>query len=355
MNDSITLIVTIRDREAWRIEKLVGSLRLHGGEARAIVVDYGSEKPYAEQYAAVCRSIGIEYERMETEGRPWNKCLAINRGVRLARGEYVCTADVDIFFTSDPLTYCVEHYDEKKMFHIDTYWLGKGGDIGAATPAGRGNPGGFQFIGKNAFEESGGYDERIVFWGLEDLDWPRRLGQLGYEQVWLPERYRIYHQWHSSSGGGARRPAIASFDTMSYCIENRINPVLSQDWGKAAGLSDRPILSMIESRTPDIVRISKNALMHYGNIDILLDTRGWGRFVKLELGARLVKRPLSRFAGVAKSIMRPITAVAGLDCDEKTNRNFDYFYAMLPVLLENGLEDYFIVKDLSEVFLYWAR
>jgi len=355
MDDSVTLIVPIRDRDAWRVEKLVGSLRLHGGDPLVMLVDYGSTKPFAERYAAISRSLGLEYERMETEGRPWNKCLAINHGVRLAKGEHVCTVDADVFFSSNPLPYCLENSDGRKMFHIDTYWLGKDCDVSAARPAGRGNPGGFQFVRKGAFEESGGYDERIVFWGLEDLDWPRRLAELGYEEVWLPEQYKIFHQWHASSASGPGRPATASFDTMRHCLANRINPILRQDWGRSVGPSDRPILSMLGSRSPDVVRINKNALMHYGNLDILLDTRGPDRFVKLELGSRLVKRPLSRFAGAAKTVLRPITALAGLDCDDKTNRNFDYFYAMLPVLVGNGLADYFISRDLSEAFLYWAR
>ena len=331
------------------------SLRNNRGDPRIIVVDYGSSAHYAKEYIQIAFSLGIEYERMETEGRPWNKCHAINRGARMSESTNICTADVYVFFVSNPLGFSIENASKKKIVHIDTYCLNEKGNIDKAIPAGRGNPGGFQFVGKKAFTESGGYDERIVYWGLEDLDWPERLLKLGYEQVWLPEPHRLYHQWHAVSEYGKLRPSIASFNTMGYCIENRMKPVLSQDWGKSVGAIDRPILKLMSSNTPDLVRVRKNALMHYGNLDILLDTKGSDKFVKVELGPRLVKRPLSRFSGAAKAILRPMTALAGLDCDDKTNRNFDYFYAMLPALVQNGLADYFISRDMSEVFLYWER
>lgn len=354
MKDLVTLIIPIRDRDAWRIEKLVTSLRSHGADPRVIVVDYGSSSQYAKEYQTVAFRLGLEYERMETGGWPWNKCHAINRGVRLAESKYVCTVDVDIFFTSNPLEYCLEYAGDKKMFHIEPFWLGKNGDWEKAVFMGRGAPGVFQFIPRCAFDEAGGYDERIVYWGLEDLDWPRRLKELGYEQVWLPEKYKIYHQWHRVSESGNLRPITASYNTMRYCIENRLHPVILQEWGRGIGVFDRPILKLMSSDTPDVVRIGKNALMHYGNLDIVLGTKDKEKFVKLELGPRLVRRPLSCFSNVFKTILRPVTALASLDCDEKANRNFDYFYAMLPVLLANGdLADYFISKDMSEVFLYW--
>jgi hypothetical protein len=332
---------------------LVGSLRLNGGDPRIILVDYGSKKIYSDKYVEITRALGIDYEKMHAEGWPWNKCHAINRGAKLAEGNYVSTVDVDVFFTSDPFGFCLKQETKKKMFHINSYWMREKGDERTAIPAGHGTPGMFQFIETKAFQESGGYDERIVYWGLEDLDWPARLLACGYEQVWLPEPHRIYHQWHRPSESGKLRPETASFNTMRYCFENRINPVLKQEWGKSLGLADRPILSLLKKAKPVEVPLATNAFMRIESLQILLDSRKSGGFVKLGLGPRLVKRPLSRFARAAKSMLRPISASVGLDCREKTNCNFDYFYAMLPALIENGLRDYFLSKDLSEVYLLW--
>jgi hypothetical protein len=355
VDDIVTLVLPLRNRDSWRIERLVGSLRSHGADPRVLIIDYGSDRPFAKQYEEIAAELGLEYERMEAEGTPWNKCRAINRGARLANSGFVCTADIDVYFKTDPIRYCKERWSEREMFHIRSFWLPRGGGEDRAVEAGEGTPGMFQFVDRTAYEESGGYDERIVYWGMEDLDWPMRLETLGYKMLWLPEPHRIFHQWHQPSESGRLRPDMASYQTMRYCIENLMVPVIRQDWGKPISRDDRPILAMMGSRTPEVVRVGKNALMHYGNLGIILDTKGADHFIKLDLGPRLVKRPLSRFSGIAKTLLRPITAAVSLDCDEKTNRNFDYLYAMLPALSANGLADYFISSDLSEVFLYWSR
>ncbi len=356
MNKELTCIVTIRNRAAGRVDALVRSIREHGANPQVLVIDYGSEELHSKGYEAVVHSLGgpIDYVKMRTEGWPWNKCHAINHGARIAQTDHVCTSDVDMVYASDPFTYCLENKASHLMFHIDTYWLGRDGRADKARPAGRGNPGGFQFLPKAAFAEAGGYDERMVYWGLEDLDWPERLKALGFEQQWLPGPHRIYHQWHPRSEGGHRRPETASFNTMSYCVENRLQPVLAQDWGRAITEADRPILEAMKKRNdPFEVQLPPNALMHYGNIDRLLDTRAKGRFVRLGLGERLIRRPLSSAAGITSRMLRPVTALTGLSCHEKINLNFDYLYAMLPSLLELGLEDHFISSDLSTVYLLW--
>jgi hypothetical protein len=353
VDKSVTLVIPIRDRDSWRIEKLVGSLRDHGGDPRVIVVDYGSSKEYSEAYAKIAHSLGIDYEKMHAEGRPWNKCHAINRGARLANSDYVCTADVDVYFATNPLPFCLGSHASKTMFHIYTYWLDMGGDLKSARPAGLGGPGGFQLLPRAAFVESGGYDERIIYWGQEDIDWPERLKRLGYEMIWLPEPHRIYHQWHPSPEAGYLRPTTASYNTMSYCVENKSSPVLAQDWGGALPESERPILPLLKVGRPVMVRFDANALMKYRNLVGLLETKTLGKFIKLDLGPRKIRRPLSSTARKVKFALRPITALVGLDCSEKINGNFDYLYAVLPALMKDGLRDYYISKDLSSVFLLW--
>jgi hypothetical protein len=357
MQEAATLIVTIRNRDAIRFTRLVESIRQHGDPPRVILVDYGSSEDYSRHYRDAVHSLGsgVEYEKLWTEGWPWNKCRAINHGVRLARTEYISTSDVDMLYSTDPFAFCLEQNNKRSMFHIDTYWLAADGGIETARPAGHGNPGGFQFIAREAFIETGGYDERMVYWGLEDLDWPARLEKLGYRQVWLPEPHRIYHQWHKPAEGGSLRPETASFDTMRCCLENLSKPLLAQDWGMGVERSDRPILSLLEDGAPAAeIEFSINDLMHYGNLELLLDTRKQGAFVKLRLGPRRIRRPLVSLSKAAKTMLRPITAMVGLTCVDKLNCSFDYLYALLPVLRESGLMDYYLTKDLSEAYLYWG-
>jgi len=239
------------------------------------------------------------------------------------------------------------------MYHVNAYWLGKDGNERSARPAGLGGPGGYQFIARRAFEESGGYDERIVYWGQEDNDWPERLKALGYELVWLPEPHRVYHQWHESPEAGSLRPTTASFETMRCCIANRAGPVILQDWGKAVPFSERPVLEAMRGGNPIGIKLEPNALMKYYPAIGLMETKNSGPFIEVVLGPRFIRRPLSTASELIASVLRPLTAIAGLDCSKKINRNFDYFYAALPALKDNGLTDYYISRDLSSVFLIW--
>lgn len=354
MEGQTTLLVTIRNRDARRFEQLAGSIRRNGGRPRIILVDYGSEEAFSGRYAEVASANGIEYVKMWTQGWPWNKCRAINHGVRLADTEFVCTSDVDMLYVTDPFSCCLDRNEPRTMFHIDTYWLDPDGRMDRARPAGRGNPGGFQFVARKAFEESGGYDERMVYWGMEDLDWPERLQALGYRQEWLPEPHKIYHQWHPRSEVGHRRPETASFNTMAACVGNRLQPVLRQDWGRGVNQEDRPILVRMKSGRLDYnVSLASNALMHYDNISRIAETRRPGAFVRLDLGSRAIRRPFSALSRATKALLRPAAALTGLSCIDKLNCNFDYLHAMLPALLGNGLADYYIVSDVSEAYLLW--
>jgi hypothetical protein len=353
MKDVVTFVIIVRDREACRVQDVVDSVRENGADPSFIVIDYGSTKVFASQYVALCACVGLRYERVLTQGQPWNRSHAINCGARLAGTKFVVASDVDMLYTSNPIKYCLDHFSGKKMYHIDTYWLPKDGNRTRARFAGHGTPGPFQFISRTAFDESGGYDERIKYWGQEDLDWTSRLRALGYEQEWLPEPHRLYHQWHNHSGNGFLRPETASFDTMSYCLENRMNPILMQDWGKATTSSDRPILACIEKSKPIVVRIARNEFEHYENLDLLVGTREHGGFVKLELDNRVGHMPMSRFSKGMKSIFNPFVKRIGLECTEKLNTNIDYLFSMLPTLTANGLLDYFISTDMSTVYLFW--
>jgi hypothetical protein len=94
--------------------------------------------------------------------------------------------------------------------------------------------------------------------------------------------------------------------------------------------------------------------MHYGNIDRLLEAKKTGAFVKVGLGQRTIQRPLSAFAAFTTKLLRPLTALTGLNCQVKMNCNFDYLYSMIPALCVEGLVDYYFASDLSTAFLFWG-
>jgi hypothetical protein len=354
MKEKVTVIAVIRNRDPERIVNLATSIREHGADPSFLLVDYGSSEPLSQSYSEISARLGIRYERISSEGLPWNKCHAINCGVRLAKTEYIVTTDIDMLYVSDPIRYCLDHYSGKTSYHIYAHWLPKSGRADKAKFAGPGSPGGFQFVPASAFHEAGGYDESLKYWGQEDLDWPTRLRELGYGQEWLPEPHKMYHVWHESSERGYLRPATANYDTMNACLRNQFEPVLRQDWGRAWQESDRPILGIMKRENPLRMAFEANQFSKYGEIKAALDSRERGRFIKLDLGSRTIRRYLSRLAGPMYKLMRPVAALTGLSCSLRLNSNFDYLYAALPLFLERGLSDYYIAPDLSSVYLLWG-
>lgn len=195
----------------------------------------------------------------------------------------------------------------------------------------------------------------MVYWGGEDLDWPERLSALGYSISWMPEPHRVYHRWHLQAEANGFRPVTATLDSVTYMMENRLRPRLAQDWGRPLSWSDRPILALVEGGTrPKVAEVPTNGLMKYELADLVLGTRGRSSFARLDLGPRIVQRPLSALREPAKRLLRPLSALTSNSVVDKLNGNFDAIYHIIPILLENGLVDYYFSENLEQVFLLWG-
>ena len=77
MKDKITVIITIRNRDAERIENQVESIRRNGADPSFHVVDYGSDAEYSASYKAVCEKLHLQYtslcRRFALEQMPGNQ------------------------------------------------------------------------------------------------------------------------------------------------------------------------------------------------------------------------------------------------------------------------------------------
>jgi len=353
MKNDIDLVITVRDRDTTRLEKQIQSIRQHGADPNISLVDYGSSVEYANKFARIAQNLKLDYIQVYSQGWPWNKCHAINIAVKNSSAPFIVTSDLDMLYDSNPFEYCLNKWRIKQFYSINGFWMRKENRKENARCAGKGNYGFFLFTDRIAYELSGGYDERIVYWGLEDLDWPERLKALGYDQEWLPAEHKIYHQWHPSVSSGPARPMTASINTMRYCLDNTLAPVCENTWGKMVTKNDRPILRLLESgKKPFELSINPNELMHFPTQIRLAETKkeGW---VKVSIGNRLIQRPLDKLRNVAKSILRPLSALTGNTVVDKTNCNFDYLYEMLPVLRQHGVIDYYIEPSLDVVYLLW--
>lgn len=350
MRNKITVIITIRNREAARIKNQVESIRATGADPSFHIVDYGSSNKFANEYKKVCEQLQIQYTHMYAEGLPWNKCRALNYGAKVAKTPFIVTSDVDIIYESNPFQWCLDNYTEKSMYHIETYWLPKSGNKQKSKYAGHGNSGGFQFITKKAFFDIGGYDERMVYWGLEDLDWPYRLQTQGYSQIWLPDTYKIYHVWHPVSESGNLRPITASINSIKYSYENMLTPIHNTEYGNSIIKNTRPILSYIDNVTPHILHLETNEFIHWKAAEKIIDFLKKNDFVKIELGSRLKKRPLDKFRNFIKKLFKPLTALTGTKIVDNTNESFDYLYELIPLFERELIRDYFISDDLSSIY-----
>ena len=159
MKNKVTIIITIRNRDVSRIENQVNSIRKYGANPTIHIIDYGSDEVFKNQYEVISNKLGIQYTHMFAEGLPWNKCRAINYGVKNATTPFIVTSDVDMIYTSNPFQWCIDNYEEKTIYHIPTFWLPKNGKISKSLAAGIGNSGGFLFSKREDMTKYGEFRE----------------------------------------------------------------------------------------------------------------------------------------------------------------------------------------------------
>ena len=352
MKNKVTIIITIRNRDVSRIENQVNSIRKYGANPTIHIIDYGSDEVFKNQYEVISNKLGIQYTHMFAEGLPWNKCRAINYGVKNATTPFIVTSDVDMIYTSNPFQWCIDNYEEKTIYHIPTFWLPKNGKISKSLAAGIGNSGGFLFSKREDILNVNGYDERIVYWGVEDLDFPRRLVSQGYKQVWLPDEHKLYHQWHKTESNSHNRPSTASINSFKYSLDNYISPILSSEIGLPLTQNERPILSKIKNHSPFELHFNINEFTKWGADKKLIDAISQHNFVKVTISERLKTRPLDFFRTQMKSILKPFVALTGNKVISNINENFDYLYESIQTLVTYKLiVDFYISKDTSTIYL----
>ena len=208
------------------------------------------------------------------------------------------------------------------------------------------------------YEKLGAYDEKIKYWGLEDLDWSFRLKRIGEEPVWLPDEYKMFHQWHPQAESGHLRPDTARFDTLSCYYQNAFEPNLGANWGKILNDEDRPILNLVSNNElcseikPEIVQFSIKKFDDCFASQKMMDTIKENKFVKLEISSRIKEKCKTPFASFIRKAFKIFAIATGQVIGAEINYNFDYFYAsLLPVLQKNGLKDFYISEDLENIYI----
>jgi hypothetical protein len=189
---------------------------------------------------------------------PYCRSWAFNVGVRVARSPLVILHDNDLLV---PAAYAAEHvrwwkkgFDvinlKRFLFYLDasstaeaarevTQCLEFGGvEMVLENSAG----GGSVAIGRNAYEEIGGFDEDFIGWGGEDLEfWDRCLTRRVYQFAYLP----LVHLWHEAQpgkravGGNGLFTAALTERRRAIPPAKRIAELSERPWGQPASLSGR--------------------------------------------------------------------------------------------------------------------
>jgi len=198
----VSVVIPVYNTERFIAETIRSVLEQTYSDLEVIVVDDGSTD--ASPHIVASFGKAIRYVRQENSGQ----AVARNRGASIARGEYVG------FLDSDDV--CLPHKFEKQsaildtMEHIgvvtsDMQYCSEQGEIEPELikgycpedPFSRIFRAGYVFmpssllVRKEAFERSGGFDERQRGW--EDFEWPTRILQVTHVH-YLEEVLTLYRR-----------------------------------------------------------------------------------------------------------------------------------------------------------------
>ena len=250
-NPFISIIFGYRDRELTRVKRCLDSLANQTyTNFEVIFVDYGSD----EQFSGPARNLLSQYSfsrylYSHTNGWPWNRGRALNTGVRLAKGEYIFTNDIDLIFSENYLAKLASILVKDKVFYPPTHYLEKNFNqwnrLNQVPRKKYHQMKGISILSKEAFASINGYDEQFIIWGQEDEDLFGRLEKRGFEFEWLSDDYRLFHQWHPHATN--TRPCYINnyYWANAQLYQFRMKNIIvrnSNEWGHLYSLNDRPLL-----------------------------------------------------------------------------------------------------------------
>lgn len=207
----LSLIVPFRNRDEIRVKRCLQSIENQTFKDFEIIFsDYGSKENIRQQTEQLCSDFSrLKYIFSCEEGHFWNRAHALNNGIKAASGKFFMTVDIDMIYCPDFLENAVKDLSEGRLLHyacfylpenfnqydklplIDTQKLEKS-DVTSAK--------GIFFLEKSTAEEVGGFDEFFKVWGMEDMDFHRRLSFKKLEIKWLDlDKNPVFHQWHPFS------------------------------------------------------------------------------------------------------------------------------------------------------------
>ncbi|MFA6898208.1 MAG: glycosyltransferase, partial [Candidatus Paceibacterota bacterium] len=199
-DESITVLVPVRNRYDYRIKNCLKSLRGQSHKQsllKIIIIDYGSEKRHKNFFGGLCEEFNARGIWTGRKNEVWNKSKCLNLGLREVKSKYVLVADVDVVLERSYLETCVSIAGEFKdgvglypgILDCSKGAVDSGTDVVGnfnrlvkqSTYRGDKYEGhfpygvGILFTETEILKQLGGYDEFYESWGSEDLDMMNRL------------------------------------------------------------------------------------------------------------------------------------------------------------------------------------
>lgn len=344
----VSVVYPFRDREIKRLELSIKSiLKFSSIPTQIVVVDYGSIPEIRDQLVDFCSENKVGLVRVETEGLPWSRSRALNIGIRDVETKYVVTTDIDMLFAGDIIGICSGLSAENNKIHCRPLWLREDGQKSNAWMGDYNQLGGFMFSQKILFDKNGYFNDEIYYWGLEDIEFDKRMETLGIKKIWIDDKVSIYHMWHAPSYGDFDpRPASSWFDSNRELIYTLTNNSTQKNTEKdRSNALSRPVLKLNKD---DAFEVKVESYVN--QLEGIIALKENKKFIYLNLGNRIVNTN-AHAVREKLNYLDNFFNKNGTEISVIKSKNFDYFYLSLSALKEVGLVDYYVLEDYSGVYL----
>ena len=253
----ISVIIPFRDKEVFRIDRLIESFD-SDQISEFIIVDYGSKKHLKYKHPKV--------KIIRNESEVWNKAHALNIGIKKAKSEYIMTTDVDIilldkldiklenafYYSSN-----VERINKEDLKDYSKTFPWNNQVSYAWTMCGLAN-GGLQIYPKKFIEEWNGIDENLIYSGGMDNIVNLMAKKSGMKVIQLPNR--LLHIEHEKKKSEQHKDVDFAEYVHSrrgiYLNEWILNPRKNEFWGRTK--SNCVILKQLQLEYNGATRIPKD-------------------------------------------------------------------------------------------------
>lgn len=190
--------MVIKNRDSTRLNNCLESLKNQIVPCKVILVDYGSDTVNIFWERELVRKFNsfVNFIEVTRNTETFNKCRALNIGLRKVDTKYILSTDIDIIFAPNFIQEVISAFEVNpksivlcQKMDLDRF----GTNFGIHEPSASGS---CIAIERDWINKVHGYDEFYTYWGREDNDLVDRAISDGYKVVWITDKTQMYHQWH---------------------------------------------------------------------------------------------------------------------------------------------------------------